>query len=80
SPVETVDVLLDFPLNHGMRNHLKTDVEQETPMVIGTTGFTNDDMALLTDGANHIPIVFARNYSVGVDLLLNLVQTAATKL
>ena len=36
-------------------------------------------MALLENAAKHIPIVFARNYSVGVNVLLNLVQTAATK-
>ena len=36
-------------------------------------------MTLLHEAANHIPIVFARNYSVGVNVLLNLVQTAATK-
>ena len=78
--VENVDVLIDFTLPQGMRNHLKTAVAQKTSMVIGTTGLTHDDMALLTDAAKHIPIVFARNYSVGVNLLLNLVQTAATKL
>ncbi|KDC52394.1 4-hydroxy-tetrahydrodipicolinate reductase [Pseudoalteromonas fuliginea] len=77
--IDNVDVLIDFTLPAGMKNHLKTAVVQKIPMVIGTTGLTNDDMALLHDAAKHIPIVFARNYSVGVNVLLNLVQTAATK-
>lgn len=77
--LESVDVLIDFTLPDGMRSHLKRAVEQFLPLVIGTTGLTADDMALLENAAKHIPIVFARNYSVGVNVLLNLVQTAATK-
>jgi 4-hydroxy-tetrahydrodipicolinate reductase len=75
-----VDAFIDFTLPEGMKKHLKTAVENNIPMVIGTTGLTPDDMQLLDAAAKHIPIVFARNYSVGVNLLLNLVQTAATKL
>lgn len=79
SKVADVDVLIDFTLPAGMRNHLKTALDKKLPMVIGTTGLTSEDMALLENAAKHIPIVFARNYSVGVNVLLNLVQTAATK-
>lgn len=78
--VENVDVLIDFTLPEGMRKHLKTAIEHKAPMVIGTTGLNDEDMQALKEAAKHIPIVFARNYSVGVNLLLNLVQTAATKL
>ncbi|NMM39496.1 4-hydroxy-tetrahydrodipicolinate reductase [Pseudoalteromonas arctica] len=77
--VDNIDVLIDFTLAAGMREHLKIAVAQNIPMVIGTTGLNNDDMQLLQAAAKQIPIVFARNYSVGVNLLLNLVQTAATK-
>lgn len=79
STINDVDVLIDFTLPAGMRNHLKTAVELSLPIVIGTTGLTVDDMALLNRAAKDIPIVFARNYSVGVNVLLNLVKTAATK-
>jgi len=71
--------LIDFTLPQGMRNHLKTAVEKNIAMVIGTTGLNQDDLDTLNEAAKHIPIVFARNYSVGVNLLLNLVQTAAVK-
>ncbi|KPH59650.1 4-hydroxy-tetrahydrodipicolinate reductase [Pseudoalteromonas porphyrae] len=77
--VEDIDVLIDFTLPAGMREHLKTAIKQKIPMVIGTTGLNDNDMQTLQAAAQHIPIVFARNYSVGVNLLLNLVQTAATK-
>ena len=77
--VKDADVLIDFTLPAGMRNHLKTAVEKNIAMVIGTTGLNQDDIDALNEAAKHIPIVFARNYSVGVNLLLNLVQTAAVK-
>ncbi|WP_105168656.1 4-hydroxy-tetrahydrodipicolinate reductase [Pseudoalteromonas sp. T1lg23B] len=74
------NVLIDFTLPEGMKRHLQLAVSNKLPMVIGTTGLTAEDMALLKDAAQHIPIVFARNFSVGVTLLLDLVKTAATKL
>ncbi|KAF7767562.1 4-hydroxy-tetrahydrodipicolinate reductase [Pseudoalteromonas citrea] len=76
----TETVLIDFTLPAGMKRHLKVAVENKLPMVIGTTGLTAEDMNELKAASQHIPIVFSRNYSVGVNLLLNLVQTAATKL
>ncbi|MDK1286117.1 4-hydroxy-tetrahydrodipicolinate reductase [Pseudoalteromonas umbrosa] len=74
------DVLIDFTLPEGMLSHLKVAVSKQIPMVIGTTGLSDQEMAHLQEASKHIPIVFARNFSVGVNLLLNLVQTAATKL
>lgn len=76
----SADVLIDFTLPEGMRTHLQQAVKLNLPMVIGTTGLNDDDKQALTEAAKHIPIVFSRNYSVGVNLLLNLVQVAATKL
>jgi 4-hydroxy-tetrahydrodipicolinate reductase len=47
------------------------------PMVIGTTGFSTLEMDVMADAAKEIPIVFAPNFSVGVNLLLGLVAQAA---
>ncbi|WP_105190350.1 4-hydroxy-tetrahydrodipicolinate reductase [Pseudoalteromonas sp. T1lg48] len=74
-----VDVLIDFTLPEGMLAHLDFAVANKIPMVIGTTGLNDAQMQRLHEAAKHIPIVFARNFSVGVNLLLDLVQTAATK-
>jgi 4-hydroxy-tetrahydrodipicolinate reductase len=46
-------------------------------MVIGTTGLDADDRALIADAAAEIPIVFAPNMSVGVNLTLKLLEIAA---
>ena len=45
--------------------------------VIGTTGFTPEEKQLLSEAARQIPIVFAANFSVGVNLCLKLLDTAA---
>ncbi|TMP85612.1 4-hydroxy-tetrahydrodipicolinate reductase [Pseudoalteromonas ruthenica] len=74
------DVLIDFTLPAGMLAHLDIAVAKGTPMVIGTTGLDEQQMQRLYDASEHIPIVFARNFSVGINLLLNLVQTAAQKM
>ena len=77
---EQVDVLIDFTLPEGMLAHLDVALAHKTPMVIGTTGLTEQQLQRLHEAAKEIPIVFSRNYSVGINLLLDLVQTAATKL
>ena len=46
-------------------------------MVIGTTGFNAEQKAEIADAAKEIAVVFAPNMSVGVTLLISLVQAAA---
>ncbi len=74
------DVIIDFTLPIGMKAHLAYAVKQGIPIVIGTTGLTSADMDALTAAAKSIPIVFSRNYSVGINLLENLVRIAAKTL
>jgi len=76
----SIDVLIDFTLPQGLKKHLADAVKNKTAMVIGTTGLTSNDMAELEQASKEIPIVFSRNYSVGINVLLNLVKTAATTL
>ena len=50
------------------------------PMVIGTTGFTPEHHAAIRQAASDIPIVLSPNMSVGVNVLLQLVDTATRAL
>lgn len=73
-----IDVVVDFTLPTVIEANLQWCVDNQKPIVIGTTGLNEQQLALMTEAANYIPIVFAANYSVGVNLMLNLVrQTAA---
>lgn len=71
------DVLIDFTRPEPTLKHLAWCVDNKKSMVIGTTGFTDDEKAQITKAAESIPIVFAPNFSVGVNLTLKLLETAA---
>ncbi len=75
---QNIDVMIDFTLPDALDNNLKWCIEHKKPIVIGTTGLNEEQKVELETAATHIPIVFAANYSVGVNLLLNLVKQAAS--
>lgn len=77
SVIDQFDVLIDFTRPEGTLNHLAICLAHKKAMVIGTTGFNESEKSQLAEAAKHIPIVFAANFSVGVNLLLNLLQTTA---
>lgn len=71
------DVLIDFTLPEALPATLEYAIKHNKPVVIGTTGLDQIQLDLIDQAAKQIPIVFAANYSVGVNLMLNLVKTAA---
>lgn len=71
------DVLIDFTRPEATLSHLAACRQAGVAMVIGTTGFDADGKAAIAEAGRHIPIVFAPNMSVGVNLLLKLVDSAA---
>lgn len=74
---DRVDLVIDFTLPEALEQNLNLAVEHNVALVIGTTGLSETQLSLIDKAANHIPIVFAANYSVGVNLMLNLVKTTA---
>jgi len=80
SQMNNFDVLIDFTLPEASRAHIADCVAGGRGMVIGTTGFHDEDLAFLAEAAKKIPIVFAPNMSVGVNLCLKLLQVAAAVL
>ncbi len=60
--------------------HARLAAERGCALVVGTTGLELDDEAALAEAAQHIPIVYAANMSLGVNLLLALVESAARAL
>jgi 4-hydroxy-tetrahydrodipicolinate reductase len=74
------DVYIDFTSPSGTRAALAIARELAKPAVVGTTGLSVEDSAELDDLAGVAPIVVAANFSLGVNLLLGLVQQAARAL
>lgn len=74
------DVYVDFTTPASTRLVAEMARSLGKPAVIGTTGLTPDDEAALAALAAVAPIVVAANFSLGVNLLLGLVQQAARAL
>ncbi len=75
--LDGADVLIDFTRPEATLYHLGFCLQAKVGMVIGTTGLDDAGRAAIRDTAEHIPIVFAPNMSVGVNLALKLLDTAA---
>lgn len=74
------DVVIDFTAPAASVHHAQLAAAAGKAMVIGTTGLSVDQRAALAAAARAVPIVFAPNMSLGVNLLLALVEQAAAKL
>lgn len=75
--VDEFDVLIDFTHPTVTLKNLAFCRKHHKAMIIGTTGFSVEEKQLLTEAGKDIPIVFAANFSVGVNLCLKLLDTAA---
>ena len=71
------DVLIDFTFPDLTLANLDVCREAGKSVVIGTTGLSDAEKLQLEDKAGGIPVVFAPNMSVGVNLVLQLLQTAS---
>lgn len=74
------DVLIDFTRPEPTLEHLETCVRNARRMVIGTTGFDEAGRARIARAGEAIPVVFAPNMSVGVNLCFRLLEIAARTL
>ena len=75
--VDGFDVLIDFTLPEATLAHAEVCRRHGKRMVIGTTGFSADQRVKLDAVAEDIALVLAPNMSVGVNLCLKLLDTAA---
>ncbi|HOX51419.1 MAG TPA: 4-hydroxy-tetrahydrodipicolinate reductase [Fibrobacteria bacterium] len=73
-------VVIDFSSPENTISLLQGAREHGMPLVIGTTGMGSAGEDALREASRHVPVVAAANYSVGVNLLLELVQKAASVL
>ena len=71
------DVLVDFTRPEATLEALSICRNAGKAMVIGTTGFSDDNLKSIDQASNDIPIVFAPNMSVGVNLTLKILETSA---
>jgi 4-hydroxy-tetrahydrodipicolinate reductase len=75
--ISGTDAVIDFSHHSTIKPVLARCIEHRKTLVIGTTGHTDAEIAAIQHAATQIPIVFAPNYSVGVNTLFWLTRKAA---
>ena len=71
------DCVIDFSSHHFTDELITECLKLGKSLVIGTTGHTSDELARIKEAAKTLPIVFASNFSVGVNTLVGLTRQAA---
>ncbi len=77
SALAQAECLIDFTRPAGTLAHLAVCHKRGVAMVIGTTGLGMEQKLIIQDAAHSIPVVFAPNMAVGVNLVFRLLDTAA---
>lgn len=77
---EQADILIDFTIPEATEQHAHIAAKTGKALVIGTTGLSDAQEKIIQGSSAHAPILYAANMSVGVNMLLALVEQAAAKL
>ena len=72
-----VDCIIDFSHHSLTEQLLGFAVNNNIPLVLATTGQTDEERAAIEEASKKIPLFFAANYSLGVALLIELAKKAA---
>jgi 4-hydroxy-tetrahydrodipicolinate reductase len=71
---------INFTLPQATNHIVSACVAAHCPLILGTTGHSPEQIAMVRDAAKSIPIVMASNFSLGVNLLFKLAEVAAKAL
>jgi 4-hydroxy-tetrahydrodipicolinate reductase len=75
--IDQADVVIDFTNHEASLNYLKIAGERNRAIVIGSTGFTLDEMNKVKDLAANTRCVLSPNMSVGVNVMLKVLEDCA---
>lgn len=75
--IDSVDVIIDFTIPSSTKENARLTSKKGKAMVIGTTGFSKDDLKEIESSIKSMPCVMASNMSTGVNLLLRVLHDVA---
>jgi 4-hydroxy-tetrahydrodipicolinate reductase len=78
--MKNCDVAIDFSHAAAIEEVCRSALHHDKPLVIGTTGHSPEQRRMIQQAAQSLPIVFASNFSVGVNVLFWLTRKAAEQL
>lgn len=74
---QQAEAVIDFTFHACVVSNIQQAVQNKQAVVLGTTGLSEEERQVVQDASKEIPIVWAANMSLGVNLLLELVKRAA---
>ena len=77
---ETPDVIIDFSVPIASMNILDFAKEKKIPIVIATTGFSDEELSIIKDYSKEIPIFRSGNMSYEINIMADIVSKLATQL
>lgn len=78
--IDGCEVVVDFSHSSATDEVCRACLGAGKPLVVGTTGHSNDERALLEKASKSVPVVFSPNFSIGVNALFWLTRKAAEML
>ncbi|MCL2060399.1 MAG: 4-hydroxy-tetrahydrodipicolinate reductase [Oscillospiraceae bacterium] len=75
-----IDAIVDFSHPSALSFVLELAKARSIPAVLATTGYTDAQMTQITDASAKIPVFQTPNMSIGINLMAELIKTAATAL
>jgi 4-hydroxy-tetrahydrodipicolinate reductase len=78
--LESVDVVIEFSKPEAAVQHLRQVVDADKAMVVGTTGFSPNQLTTITELAPQIRCVMAPNMSLGVNVMIQVLELIAKAL
>lgn len=76
---KVADVIIDFSHHAGTADLVEYASRTLTKVVVATTGHTPEELVLIDELATKVGVVYAGNYSLGVNVLVELVKKASAK-
>ncbi len=75
--IDDFDVIVDFTAPVSTLANIELCKKYNKKLVIGTTGFSEEEKEVINQASLEMPIIMAPNYSVGVNLVFKLLEKAA---
>ena len=77
---DKADVIIDFSHHTALPALMDYATRTSTPIVVATTGHTDEEKAVMTEGAKKVAIFSSGNMSIGINLLIELARVGAKTL
>lgn len=74
------DAIVDFSHHSALPALLDYAKRTHTPLVIATTGHTEEELALMNEASSQVAVFHSGNFSIGINLIINLAKQAARTL